>query len=49
MPIELVWHEMKDYVRTKFCKTIEDLAFAVQDFVNSQLKNVKNIYSRDKK
>ncbi len=32
MPIELVWHEMKDYVRSKFCKTIEDLEFYVQDF-----------------
>ena len=31
-PIEMVWNEMKNYVRNKFCKTPEEVAGAMEEF-----------------
>jgi transposase len=31
-PVEMVWNEMKTFVRGQFCKTPEEVAFAIETF-----------------
>ena len=31
-PIEMVWNEMKNFVKSKFCKTPEEVANAIEEF-----------------
>ena len=38
-PIEMVWNQLKDYVRSKLCKNLQEIALAVNEFsINYPLK-----------
>ena len=42
-PIEMVWHEMKTYVRNCFCKTPEEVSTAIENFRRSlTLEKLRN-------
>ena len=48
-PIEMLWSEMKNFVRDKFCKTPEAVAAAIHEFQKSLTpekcqKNINKIY-----
>ena len=39
----MVWHEMKNYVRDRFCKTPEEVSTAIEDFRKSlTIEKLKN-------
>jgi transposase len=46
-PIEMVWNQMKDYVRSKFCKNIEEIVLAVNEFrLNYPLNYCENTINK---
>ena len=45
-PIELVWHEMKDFIRKRFCKTTEETINAINDFNETLTKEKCQNYIR---
>ena len=50
-PIQLVWNELKNYVRSKECNTIEEMAYYVEEFQRTILtpQKCENYISHIKK
>lgn len=34
-PIEMLWHEMKEFIRKRFCQTPEEVVFAILDWCDT--------------
>ena len=42
-PIEMLWHAMKTFIRKRFCKTPDEVVFAILDWIDT----VTPIYAKN--